>query len=243
MLKSKKHWFTLAEVVIACSIFAIVVVWIIFAINRSFMFMNNTKLSVRAANFAREWVEMMYSIRDTNWRKHSWERDKYWLNLWQTLPWNENRMFTKWIFVIKEWKEDNNYYLYAEDLWLLETNLNDFYSDNWFWSSDYATYREKTKLNLGWKYSYYELNDETGEQDEKEWNVQDALIWDWLDFYRIVRIFGVYNKNTSSADTVLSFEDSKKWIPAEMRFCVKVFYASQWKHSSEICGVMTNFME
>ena len=165
MLKSKKHWFTLAEVVIACSIFAIVVVWIIFAINRSFMFMNNTKLSVRAANFAREWVEMMYSIRDTNWRKHSWERDKYWLNLWQTLPWNENRMFTKWIFVIKEWKEDNNYYLYAEDLWLLETNLNDFYSDNWFWSSDYATYREKTKLNLGWKYSYYELNDETGEEE------------------------------------------------------------------------------
>jgi hypothetical protein len=29
-----------------------------------------------------------------------------------------------------------------------------------------------------------------------------------------------------------------------MRFCVKVFYRDgNWKHSSELCGLMTNFTE
>ena len=66
--KSKKRGFTLAEVLIVCSIFAVMVIWIIFAINRAFLFMNNTRISVRASNFAREWVEMVYNIRDSNWR-------------------------------------------------------------------------------------------------------------------------------------------------------------------------------
>ena len=63
--KNRKKWFTLVEVLFVCSVFAIMVVWIILAINRSYTFMNNTRLQVRATNFAREWVEMMFNIRDT----------------------------------------------------------------------------------------------------------------------------------------------------------------------------------
>ena len=246
MLKAKKMWFTLAEVVIACSIFAIVVVWIILAINRSFIFMNNTKLSVRAANLAREWVEMMYNIRDTNWRIHSGERDKYWLNLWDRTLWNEGNSFIKWFYVLKEWNQNGNSYFYADSLSIQDSNINDFYSDEWFWKDQIAEYvsaRDKARLEFDWHYSYYELNEETWEQEEKEWDVQDALVWEWLEFYRIVRVFGVYKKNVDGTSTECLGDCFTNWTPAEMRFCVKVFYRWNWKHSSEICGMMTNFME
>jgi hypothetical protein len=72
------------------------------------------------------------------------------------------------------------------------------------------------------------------------------LIWDWLEFYRIVRVFGVYEKNKAnnpwSSDEATSAQ-MIDWTPAEMRFCVKVFYRWNWEHSSELCSIMTNFME
>ena len=263
MLKSKKHWFTLVEVVLACSIFAIVVVWIILAINRSFMFMNNTKLSVRAANSAREWVEMVYNIRDTNWRKYSGHRDKLWMYLGNGdihLDWSSDNLFIPWVYIIKEWKSGGNSYLYAENLGIQEVNVNDFYSDAGFWSSNYKTYRDSARIMFCdidtdgsckkknescidsatqyEKYYYYDEND-----DKVCWKVQDALIWEGLEFYRIVRVFGVYKKNVSSSDVRWTDETLRDWTPVEMRFCVKVFYSSQWKHSSEICSIMTNFMK
>ena len=43
--------------------------------------MNNTKVLVRATNFAREGVEMVYNLRDTNRRKYSGEKDKHRLDM------------------------------------------------------------------------------------------------------------------------------------------------------------------
>lgn len=247
MLKFKKSGFTLVEVILACSIFAIVVSWIILAINRSFVFMDNIKLSVRATNLAREWVEMMYNMRDTNRRKHSWGRDKYWLNLWN----GNNDIFVEWIYVLKEKEnnEDGNMYLSAEHLsknWN-STKIGKFYSNDGFWETD-ETAKNKAKLKFDWQhYSYYELNEETWERDSKEWDVGDVLVWNWLEFYRIVRVFGVYEKNTDESDVKMNYstqsEKFTNWTPAEMRFCVKVFYRSTWQHATELCGVITNFKE
>ena len=238
MLRAKKYWFTLAEVVIACSIFAIVVVWIILAINRSFMFMNNIKLSVRAANFAREWVEMMYNIRDTNWREHSGQRDRLWLYLWKgDIPQSEtqtsNDLFYPWIYFISEWEKNGNSYLYAEKIDV--TNIEDFYSDSGFWD-DAAKDKVKMKFENNQKYYYYDNNNA-----KQEWNIEDVLIWDWLEFYRIVRVYWIYCKNSNSSNDTASCPNPSD--PKEMRFCVKVFYRWNWKHSSELCSIMTNFME
>lgn len=238
-LKLWKNWFTLVEVVLVTSIFAIVVVWIILAINRSFVFIDNTRLSVRAANFAREWMEMMYNLRDTNWRKHSWTRDKYWLNVWL---W-EN-FFQKWIYVLKEKKsEDNNKFIFADKITELASEtevIDDFYSSDGFWKDGYAGPRSKAKLTFSWEYSYYESKD--GGEALNTWSIQDVLVWNWLEFYRIVRIFEIYCKDSDiTSDTSSCVWDDNS--PKEMRFCVKVFYASQWKHATELCGIMTNFME
>ena len=70
------RWFTLVEVILVCTVFAILVSWIIVAISKAFNFMDNTRLSVRATNFAREWVEMMYNIIAIR----SGEGEKTWKN-------------------------------------------------------------------------------------------------------------------------------------------------------------------
>jgi hypothetical protein len=73
--------------------------------------------------------------------------------------------------------------------------------------------------------------------------MQELLIWQWLEFYRMVRVFGVYEKNVgNSAEDISAWSSAlTNWTPAEMRFCVKVFYRSEWKHNTELCWLMTNF--
>jgi hypothetical protein len=47
------------------------------AVTRANRYVQISKLQVMAMNLAREGVEMMYTIRDTNWKKWSGERDNY----------------------------------------------------------------------------------------------------------------------------------------------------------------------
>lgn len=241
--KTKKKWFTLAEVIVVCSLFAVMVVWIIFAINRAFIYMDNTRLATRASNLARWWVEMIYNLRDSNRRVQSWEKDKYWLNTWKRA--NDGKglasadnMLTKWYYTIKEWvTSDGDYYAYAEPL----SVSDDFYDIEWFFSDSYSSQRANAELKFEWYYPYY-----TWSQIET-WDLEELLDFNYIRFYRILRVYGVYKKNTtetsaeipSTSKTALQNSD-----PKELRFCVKVFYENnQWQHSSELCSIMTNFME
>ena len=106
------------------------VVWIILGINRAFVFMNNTKLDVIATNLAREWVEMMYNIRDTNWRKYSGEKDKYWAYLW---TWNDGEYdwFNNWLYVLHENTDVNgNNYIKPE----LLIHGYDYVHSDWYFN-------------------------------------------------------------------------------------------------------------
>ena len=240
----KKKAFTLVETIIVCSVFAIMVVWIILWINKAFASMNNTRVKVRSTNFAREWVEMVYNIRDTNRRKCSWEKDKTWLYIGSgrdtACKYDSEKLFKPWIYILKEWKTDpdNNYYVYAEPL-TFDTTLSDsFYKIDWFFDEEsiITTRREKSKISFTWTYSFY------SGWETAIWNIEDLLKWSWTEFYRILRVYWIYKKDTPNPKEDLS--DLLWWSPAEMRFCVKIFYSNNWwKHDTELCSIMTNFME
>lgn len=229
-LKGKKNWFTLAETIIVCSLFAVMVVWIIFGINRAFVFLNNTRLQVMATNFAREWVEMVYNIRDTNRRKYPWERDKHWMETW---TWEAK--LDPWIYIIKEWLtwSNNDSYVYAEYL----TGNTDFYEIEWFFDENNSDYKESSEIVFTGSYSYnsggYIV---TG-------NLNELMEWFWATFYRIVRVYGIFCKNDDTNPNNTSWCENSS-DPKELRFCVKVFYeGSSWIHATELCSIMTNFME
>ena len=230
-LKIKKKAFTLAETIIVCTIFAIMVVWIILWINRAFLFMNNTKVLVRATNFAREGVEMVYNLRDTNRRKYSGEKDKHRLYPWTGSSINQ---LTWWIYVIKEWITwaSNDSYVYAEYL-----TWNEFFYDDMdvFFDEDNRNTREKSKIAFPWIYSYYSGG------TIATWNLEDLLWWTGIEFYRLLRVYWVYCKDSIDSNYTGCTKDSD---PKEMRFCVKVFYEfNGWHHASELCSIMTNFMK
>ena len=230
-LKIKKNAFTLAETIIVCTIFAIMVVWIILWINRAFLFMNNTRVLVRATNFAREWVEMVYNIRDTNRRKYSGEKDKHRLDAW-----TGTSLLTWWIYIIKEWITwaSNDSYVYAEYL----TWNTDFYDKmDVFFDND--SDRNRSKIEFTWSYSYYSGG------TIATWKLEDLLGWSGIEFYRILRVYGIYCKNNSEPNQVVdSSHCNNDSDPKEMRFCVKVFYEfNGWHHASELCSIMTNFMK
>lgn len=58
-------------------------------------------------------------------------------------------------------------------------------------------------------------------------------------FYRIVRVYGLYDKRGSSANSDSS--SPKDSSPKELRFCVKTFYIGAEYGFSELCSLMTNF--
>ncbi len=227
-VKFKKKWFTLVEVIIVCTLFAMFVIWIILWINRAFSFMNDTRLRVISSNLAREWVEMMYNIRDTNRRKYSWEKDKHWLERG-----SDTQQFTNLIYSIGTNQEEGEPYC-ATFGSRGNANMDCYETENFFGSTCDAV-RNSSKITFTWTYKYYSgWNMET-------WNISDLLEWGLAEFYRLVRVDGVYQKNVEDINTIT---DGNDWTPAEMRFCVKVFYvANWWKHSTELCSIMTNFME
>ena len=214
--------FTLAEVIIVCSLFSLMVIWIIVAINRAYIFLDNTRLAVRASNLARGWVEMVYNLRDTNWRKYSWERDGNRLNLWS---WAGS--MGVWVYTINEaTNSSGNSFIYLENISV--PDVETFYSIDWFFSDAYSWQREKSKLDFTGTYSYY-----TWWTIATWWIIKDLIEVDGLEFYRVARIFDIVNKNSCTSTD----------CPQEVRFCVRVFYESQWRHSIELCSIMTNFME
>ena len=219
-LKNKKYWFTLAETVILCSLFSFFIMWVIAAINKSFTFVNNTRLAVRAANFAREWMEMMYNIRDTNRRKNAWQRDANWLNLGI----NSTDHFKKWFYKIEQ-DEDGS------------INAVEFTNPRCSYAEQNNAYGSETEF----------FDDPCGFVDFSKMGDSDVMtgaLTEGVDFYRIVHVLGVYKKDTNNTNEEVSGTALTNWTPAEMRFCVKVFYKDgNWKHATELCGLMTNFTE
>ena len=183
----------------------------------------------------------MYNIRDTNWRKHSWEKEQYWLDMngdpgAYCLFWAYNTGF----FYLNnmDWKyeavgpncpvtplSDADLYSYYNDV---DAFFSVFGHSVWYGGLSF----------LDEQYVHY-LWDQMMTS-----KVQD-LLWNDVKFYRVVRVYGVYKKNVDGSSEICNNSTClKDGSPKELRFCVKVFYKnSWWKHAKELCSVMTNFME
>lgn len=242
MIKHKKNWFTLAEVLSVCVVFAIMILAIIWAISRAYSFMGNIRLKVRATNFAREWIEMMYNIRDTNRRKCSWKKDANWLYIgtwWSNCNPGTNS-FTGWLYSLKEWVSSSwDRYIYAEKF---EVSWGEDPEDIYD-SVRKSSGVESAKIQFTWSYMYSSWVYEGGNRVLKEgtWDME-TLLWGETDFYRLVRVYGVYCKSGDNPNQLVNSSTCKDDSdPKEIRFCVKVFYKWNWEHTSELCSIMTNF--
>lgn len=211
-IKNKKRWFTMVETILSLTIFAIAVSWIILAMNRSYLFINKIKNQIMATNLAREWVEMMYNLRDSNWRKNSGQKDLYRNNAGGS----NNEVIGDWLYTIWVVSNEND-----KSIILKSLNDNDCYTDDW-----YKKCINDIKVEFTWKYKYRDVDSEK----VKEWEIEDLM--NWVEFFRIVKVFRTTTKRDKCTDAE---------CPKELQFCVKVFYRDVSQGAVELCSIMTNF--
>lgn len=232
--KHKKYWFTLAEMLMVCSVFAIMIAGLIVWINRAYVFMNNTKLQTIATNLAREWMEMMYNMRDSCFRRNSWNADKC-LKRVNSQIWAGGGNYT--LFRLDEyvrisWDWDlKGYQIWRSDLgWCYENEKE-------FWGDRCKHIRNRAVLSFTGEYKYLSW------MEMVTWDLA-TLLWNEVEFYRLRKTYMTHNKNSNNAIDMCNSTCQENWTPAEMRFCVKVFYRNNGDpHSTELCSIMTNFME
>lgn len=80
MSMSNKKSFTLIELIIAIWLFGVGLIAVFVVLTNGFKTMAQARWQVVAINLAREGVEMMLNVRDTNLRKWAGKKDQCWLN-------------------------------------------------------------------------------------------------------------------------------------------------------------------
>lgn len=116
---------SIIEVVIVIVILTIWIVWTYEIINSGQKLATTTENRIKAINIAREWLEAVTNIRDTNWIKFSSDYEKCWnvanynpSCIWvgsiSTLTWWI--LFQKWSLWYLSWSTNNKVYL--DDAWM-----------------------------------------------------------------------------------------------------------------------------
>ena len=75
----KKNWFTMVEIILILVIIATALITIIQGISKTTQYISEMRQRTIALNLAKEGIEAVYNIRDTNWRRRSANRDQCWL--------------------------------------------------------------------------------------------------------------------------------------------------------------------
>ncbi len=226
-------WVTLIELLIWLSILAVWLVAIVNILNWWLENIDKIRQETIAINLAREWVEWVYNIRNTNWIKRAWVKDKCWLKIDPLIDegndWdcsNDTRM-QKWHYILslKQNKWQKYFYLQNSNVtWLDMTHYDKWIDD---------------KYNLCYTWSYrmscpWQIN------SRSEWMFFREIEWKWL-----------FQKDTTTdwwKELICKkWTDTYWWIDCwwsnakEFRFCSKVQYFKNYLWTIELCAIITNF--
>lgn len=225
---SNKNSFTLVETIVAIVMISVWLVWVISVINYWISFIWKTEQRMIAINLAREWIETIYNIRDTN-RLIWWgKKDQCWL---KTNPFDT--------------ESDN---ICDNDEWMQEAN----YIISWN-QLDWQQY-----FSLSWIDNTYILNVNNWIQDEDREYIMCMEWWLWVNcnnwwwfikewmFFRKIQWLGLFDKTSTDPNQMLS---CSKWTDVgcgntnakEYRFCSIVQYSSKSLWEIKFCWILTNF--
>ena len=195
----KKHSaFTLIETLIVICVFFIGILTVLFGITRTLRNQNHTNLQIKSAFFAREWMELLFNMRDSNYHKE--------------LP--RNCIFTR--------VDENDEKIYDED----ENPFCNGYIKPWtvikiwIWTGNEYIHAETWSLLIWKDENNDEIIDFTGMFKEYQiyahtWDENNTFIYnhEWTDeektgFARYLVITGVVDENWKavSEDSLLKVE-------------------------------------
>lgn len=136
IIKSSKSWTSIIEAMVALFIVMVWVTWLYNIYNKSEKLSTSTDNRIKAIWIAREWIEVLQNIRDTNWilfwadTKNCWNTFNYNINcLWNT---SVDNKIQAWSYIIYR-DIDNRWKLFS---WSVNTDYSDI------------NYRNAYKVNI-----------------------------------------------------------------------------------------------
>ena len=77
-MKNKKSAFSIIESVVVIAILALWIIWVFWFFSRSRDFLDWVSAKIEAIEIAREWIEAVENIRNTNWLRFPWNKKFCW---------------------------------------------------------------------------------------------------------------------------------------------------------------------
>lgn len=226
---NKKRAFTMIELVIISIMIATWLIWIVVTINYGIDFAERTKTNVVAINLAREWVEAVYNIRDSNRQRRWIKKEQCWLKLDPLSDeWNSGCENDAWI---ESWE---NYVILTKTAWSTKYNYLLEGSNSALYINDRIDNNDRRFIMCKDANEQWYNCPSSADPYTKEW---------W--FFRSIRWIWLYNKESWSALNCSNWSDIVScWTSTskEFRFCSTVQYQAWWIWQVELCGILTNFL-
>ena len=147
--------FTLLETIIVISVFCI---WILVVLNGLSQTLRNkdyANTQIKSAFFAREWIELVFNLRDANYHKKlPWNCIFQWDNH-ISKDWCDANLKTWTVLKISLW--DNDWYIYAQTGSINSLEFEDIFKD-------YQIYLHTWNVLNGEPWYYYDYNEENGKE-------------------------------------------------------------------------------
>lgn len=215
--------FTLIEVMLVIVMISFGLIWLLMSLSYGSSSLEKIRKEVIAINIAREGMEAVYNIRDTNWTRWSGRTSYCWLKANPLVDEGtsgcENDPWLTW----------SNYILSGESM---------------SWQQYFRLIADSSTLSL---------KDWISSQDNQYIMCMNNNLWyncpggtwyikEWK-FFRMIKWINLIDKNTDSILNCTDWsssscsDDSAK----EYRFCSSVEYQWSTLGKVELCGVITNF--
>lgn len=223
-----KKWFTLREVLVIVIIISVGLLSVLVALTRGMTYVQKTRQKVVALALAKEGMEAVYHIRDTNWTRWAWTKDRCRLNIdpmssIDDKQCQDNQRFMSWYYMLQRltWA--------GQQYFALTWNFS-----QWVTIADGIDAMD----------SKYALCQDGGYRDSCTWSGYTTEEW---IYFRQIQWYGLYLKDV--AQTWWSLLVCSGWLSSEcstsrakeFRFCSTVIYIGYTTGEIQLCGVLTNF--
>ena len=228
-MKFSKKAFTLIEMLVVIVIIWIWLIWVISVLTYSYKFLFNVSNRVTAVNLAREGMEGVFSIRNTNWIRWWGKKDKCWLKV--------NPLTDEW----SEGCEDDTWFNSGSYiLWITGSSEKYFYLSS---QSPALSVWNKVESS-DWKYLLCKKDNIVQSCPSNSW---PSNYFAPAFYFRQIRWGYLLDKNSNTFMSCSNWNDSDNgkacwdWKFLEKNFCVDVIYFDGRKSKITFCSVLTNF--
>lgn len=216
----KKKSFTMIEILIITIVVGVGLLSIVFAVNKSKDLNTEIAQKVIANNLAKEWIEFMYQIRNTNLLQSSSPEQKNLCRLnenpYTSCNW-ENIWLTSWQYILTK----NHLLSWTDSIFDLSNWLNND-------SKQFAICISGNQwLSCPWEDNHSNYG----------------------KFFRVIEGLGLYDKNNNINWWNLldcpngNYNECNDETSKEYRFCSTVYYIDKNIWKVKICATMSNFFD